>query len=70
MTIGQHINHARQQRGISIDELAKKALVSRDTITGWIYRGHYPTLDLLISVADVLNIGLDELVGRTTPNEQ
>jgi transcriptional regulator with XRE-family HTH domain len=70
MTVGEHINRARIYRGLSIDELAKKALVSRDTITGWIYRGHYPTLDLLISVADVLDFGLDELVGRERPNEQ
>ena len=65
MTIGQHINLARNKRNITIDELVEKSGVSKWTICSWIYQGHEPTITLLICVADVLNISLDELVGRT-----
>lgn len=64
MTVGQHINQARLQRGLSLDKLAKKAYVSRHTIVSWIYQDTQPTIELLIAVADVLDISLDELVGR------
>ena len=66
MTVGQHINNARKKRGMSIDELAAKAYVSRNTIVGWIYCDHHPDIELLIAVADVLQMSLDELVGRET----
>lgn len=69
MTVGQHINNARNKRGITIDELAEKANVSRDTICGWIYRDNHPSVVLLMAVADVLEMSLDELVGREKPNE-
>lgn len=64
MTIGQRINFARYDREMSLDKLAEKSNVSKNTIVGWIYRGVHPDIELLISVADALDISLDELVGR------
>ena len=64
MTIGQRIDHLRYERNMSIDELATKAHVSKNTIVGWIYRGCHPDIELLICVADVLQISLDDLCGR------
>lgn len=65
MTVGQNINNARKKRGITIEELAEKADVSRDTICGWLYQDKRPDTVLLMAVADVLEMSLDELVGRT-----
>ena len=64
MTIGQRINFARYDREMSLDELAEKSNVSKNTIVGWIYRGAHPDIELLIAIADVLDMTLDELVGR------
>ena len=69
MTIGQHINQARLDRGMSIDELADKADVNRHTLIGWIYQGHLPNIVLLIGIADALEVSLDDLVGRKVKNE-
>lgn len=69
MTIAQHIDLARSKRGLSIRALAEKSYVSQNTIAGWIYRGTHPDIELLIAVADVLEISLDELVGREFPKE-
>lgn len=65
MNIGEHINAARKKRGITIDELAKKSYVSRNTICSWIYYDRHPDIELLIPVAEVLEMSLDELVGRS-----
>lgn len=64
MTIGQRINLARIERDLSIDELAKRAHVSKNTIISWIYRDVHPDIELLTAVADVLEMSLDELAGR------
>ena len=69
MTIGQHINLARLKKELSVRALAEKAFVSQSTIASWIYHGTHPDIELLIAVADVLEISLDELVGREFPKE-
>lgn len=65
MTIGQRINQARMERGLTIDGFAEKTNISRNTIVMWIYRGVHPDIDALIVVADVFGMTLDELVGRS-----
>ena len=70
MTIGQRINFARLDRGLTVDELAEKAYVSKNTIAGWIYHGSHPDIELLIAVADVLDMSLDELVGRKMEDQK
>ena len=69
MTIGEHINEARIKRGMTIDQLAQKSYVSRNTICGWIYHGNHPDIEILICIANVLNMSLDELVGREFKEE-
>lgn len=66
MTIGQHINLARNKQNITLDQLAEMSNVSKNTIVSWIYHDHHPDIELLIKIADALNISLDELVGRNT----
>ena len=64
MTIGQHINLARNKHNMTLEKLAELSGVSKNTIVGWIYHDNHPDVEFLIKVADVLNITLDELVGR------
>lgn len=64
LTIGQYINIARNKRNMTLNQLAEKSGVPKDTICSWIYHGHYPSIVLLICVADALDMSLDEVVGR------
>lgn len=65
MTIGQRINKIRKEKGLELAELAKKADISINTLNYWLYGGDtHPDVVLLASVADVLDVSLDELVGR------
>ena len=70
MTIGQSIKKARKSRKLTQIELACEARISPQTISLWECDKMMPTLDLLICVANVLKIGLDELVGRNRNGER
>lgn len=50
------------ERGISTNQLEKKANLSKGAISKWSTSS--PTVDKLAAVADVLEVSLDELVGR------
>ena len=70
MTIGQHINNARLKKGITLDELAKRSNVPKDTIGSWIYENRTPRVDRLFDLADALEISIDELVGHDLTKNQ
>ena len=60
---------ARVEKGLSQEELADKAEVSRQTI-GLIERGRYnPSIKLCIRLAKVLDRSLDQLFWEDTKNE-
>lgn len=65
-TIGESIRKARIGKGYSQGELSNKAGVSRSNLTKWELGITFPNIINLIPVADVLEITLDELVGRKT----
>lgn len=64
MTIGQRIDLIRHQKGMSVQQLANKAKISKYTIYSWTYRDIHPDIKTLCRIADVLNCTLDELAGR------
>ena len=64
MTIGQAIKNARQSRNLTQAKLSKLAGISLVTLQMWEQDKNNPTVFLLMSVADVLKISLDDLVGR------
>lgn len=70
MTVGTRINLIRQQRGLTLEQLAQKANVSVNTLNSWIYRDIHPDIELLSMVADILDCSLDELAGRTKITER
>jgi transcriptional regulator with XRE-family HTH domain len=61
----KRVKELRKQKGWSQQKLAEKAGLAFNTITK-IEQGlaEYPNLKTLIKLADVLEVGLDELVGR------
>lgn len=64
MTIGQAIKKARGDKRLMRKELAEKSGISLTTIANWENDRNVPTIFLLICLADILDISLDELVGR------
>ena len=70
LTIGEAIRKARLERGLARTQLANMACMSAQNIYQWEQGRFYPSVLNLVLIADVLNISLDELVGRTVQNEQ
>lgn len=64
MTIGEAIKKARKNRGLSRAQLAKKSGVSLPTLAQWESDKFIPTVLLLSYVADVLEMSIDDLIGR------
>lgn len=70
LTIGEAIKKARVAKRYTKAALARKTGLSYQTLDKWEKGKTYPNVYNLIPIADVLNISLDELVGRTVRNEQ
>lgn len=49
---------------MSKDELAKRVGVSNMLVTYWLQGARIPSVAVLITIANVFNCSLDELVGR------
>lgn len=68
MTLGERILKYRKKAGISQEELADRLSVTRQSISLWETDQTLPTLDNLIALADIFDISMDELCGRTVYN--
>ena len=64
MTIGRSIAKCREEKNLSRQALAKKAGVAYQSLYYWENDWATPRVDLLICIADALDVTLDELVGR------
>lgn len=63
--LGLRIKEIRKKRGISQRELARRINKSYSVVCGYESNAQLPPLDVAISIAHVLNISLDYLVGIT-----
>ena len=62
MTIGESICRHRKELGISQEALAKKLLVSRQTISMWEKGQTVPTIDNLIRLKDIFSTSIDDII--------
>ena len=62
MEIGQKLREARQQRGLTQEELAERLRLSRQTISNWENERSYPDIMSLIALSDLYGLSLDGLV--------
>lgn len=67
MTIGEKILELRTAKHLSQGDLANLLDVSRQSISKWETDTAVPDLDKLIRMADLFEVTLDELTGRTPP---
>ena len=63
MTTGEKIQFYRRKLGLSQEELAKRMLLSRQTISLWEMDKTVPTLENLIRLKEILGVSVDELLG-------
>jgi transcriptional regulator with XRE-family HTH domain len=66
-TLGDRIRKFRLARGLTQTELGKLVGGSQRVITYYEVRGVSPPPDLLVKIADALDVSLDELFGRKPP---
>ncbi len=65
MTIGEHIMLLRKQKGLSQSELGKAIGTSGDVIGRYERDVITPSIDVIVNVADALEVSIDFLVGKT-----
>ena len=65
MTIGEHIMLLRKQKGLSQAELGKIIGTSGDVIGRYERDVITPSIDVIVNVADALEVSIDFLVGKT-----
>lgn len=61
--LGYRIKEIRTQRGMAQNELAKRINKSKSAVCGYESDAQVPPLEVLVSIATVLNVSLDYLVG-------
>ena len=64
-TFGQRMRRARNERGWSLEKLAKKSGIFINTIIGYELDQHEPGIFRAACFADALGVSLDWLVGRS-----
>jgi transcriptional regulator with XRE-family HTH domain len=62
MEISERLKEARQNTGMTQDQVAEKIMVSRVTVSHWENGKSLPDIVSLISLRDLYSISLDELV--------
>ena len=64
MTLGEKIKDFRKKNNYTQEELASKCGVSRRSIIDWENDKYHPQSDMLISLANVFNIDINELISN------
>lgn len=65
--LGKNLKMHREQRHMNQSCLAQKLNVQRQTISAYERGVSTPNIFILIQMADIYNLTLDELVGRKVP---
>lgn len=66
----QRLKLLREARSISQARLAQLLEIDPRSYNRWERGGNVPHLETLIRIADILQVTLDELVGRTNPSDK
>ena len=61
---GERLKEIREERGVSMSELARQMGTSQQNISRWEKGERVPSGETLIKLADFLNVSIDYLVGR------
>ena len=70
MTLGQRLQNARKEAGLSQEELAEQLGVSRQAVSKWENDSGYPEMEKMIRLSQIYQVSLDYLVGNEQEQEQ
>lgn len=70
MTLGQRLQKARKESGLSQEELAEQLGVSRQAVSKWENDSGYPEMEKMIRLSQIYQVSLDYLVGNEQGQEQ
>ena len=62
MLIGDKLKEARLKKNMTQEEVAEKIFVSRQSISNWENNKTYPDIGNVISLSDLYDVSLDELL--------
>lgn len=65
MTLGERLKIYRTQKGLSQEKIAEMLHVSRQAVTKWESDQTTPSSDNLIALANLYEVSLDELIGKS-----
>ena len=69
MTLGEKIQFYRKKIGLPQDELGRKMLVSRQTVSLWEMDKTVPTVDNLLRLKEIFGVSVDDLLSDACPLE-
>ncbi|WP_139904809.1 helix-turn-helix domain-containing protein [Clostridium thermarum] len=64
-TIGERIKEVREDLGLTGEEFGKKLNVAKGTVSNWENNNRKPDAETLLKIADLGNVTIDYIVGRT-----
>ena len=70
MMLNENIKAIREQRGLSQEELAIRLHVVRQTVSKWEKGLSVPDSDMLVKIAEVLEVSIGELLGQRMYDEK
>ncbi|MCI7676656.1 helix-turn-helix domain-containing protein [Streptococcus orisratti] len=62
MNVGQKLQMARNKQGLTQEQIAQQLQVSRQTISNWENNKSYPDIVSLITLSELYQISLDQLL--------
>lgn len=65
--IARNLKRLRRQRGLTQEELAARLHVTRQAVSNWERNRNLPELEILLSAAELLGVGVDELLYGPRP---
>lgn len=62
VAIGERIKTFRKEKNLTQADLAAQLNVSRSSVSNWEIGRNYPDLDLILTLSDILDVSLDQLL--------
>ena len=71
MNFAENLQNLRKKKNMTQDELAEKLQVSRQAVSKWESGSGYPETEKIISICDIFNCSMDELIkGKISLDEK
>lgn len=68
--LNENLRNVRKQKGLSQQELANRLNVVRQTVSKWEKGLSVPDADMLVKIAEILEVSVEELLGEKISNKE